>query len=497
MKTDIILTRLYHSMEQEFGHLSKFGYVEISNGICTLAAVARHKSYSVEIIDAMALKLDNEALAAIIAGKNPKYLGISACTMDIIAAADLAARIKGVKPSIRIIIGGPHITALPQETMDEFPIFEIGVIGEGEDTLAELLDVLGGKSAKVLTDVDGLIFRKGNALVTTKPRAFIMDLDALPLPAWDLLPDLRRYYFAPAWTMHSGQTATIITSRGCPCQCIYCDRKVFGNVVRYHSPEYVLEMMRTIHKKYDIGHLRIGDDNFIINKKRLHAICDYLIKEKMMLTWSCLARVDSVDPDMLARMRKAGCWSIAVGVETGSQEIHDVEKKGVTLERIEDAVAMIRKAGIRTISFNIVGHPLETVETMKKTIEFNKRIKVDEFKTQFMVPFPGTELYQNAERYGTLERDWKKMTVFNDPIFVPYGLTKEDLITWNKRGFRSFYLQPRIVLGYIRNIRSFGELWMMVSGGFTIITWELMKLFNIRPRKKSAAADETTPPTTR
>lgn len=493
MKTEIILTRIYHSMEEEFGHLSKFGYVEISNGLCTLAAVLRQKSYNVEIVDAMALKLGNQELANAINDKSPRYLGISACTMDIIAAADLAARVKSLKPSIRIIIGGPHITALPKETMEEFSVFDIGVIGEGEETLPELLDVLDGRIPKKLTGVDGLVFRENSALVVTKPRAFIKDLDALPLPAWDLLPNLRQYYFAPAWTMHSGQTATIITSRGCPCQCIYCDRKVFGNVVRYHGPEYVLEMMRTVHKKHDIGHLRIGDDNFVINKKRLHAICDRLIGEKMVLSWSCLARVDSVDPEMLAKMKKAGCWSIAVGVETGSQKIHDIEKKGVTLDRIEKAVAMIRKAGIRTISFNIVGHPLETVETMKKTIEFNKRIKVDEFKTQFMVPFPGTELYQNADLYGTLEKDWKKMTVFNDPIFIPYGLRKEDLIEWNKRGFRSFYLQPRIVLGYIRNIRSFSELWMMVSGGFTIITWELMKFFNMRTRHKQAASKK--PPT--
>lgn len=488
MKTDIILTRLYHSMEEEFGHLSKFGYVEISNGICTLAAVARQKAYSVEIIDAMALKLENEALADSIAEKNPNYLGISACTMDIVAAADLASRVKSIRPSISIIIGGPHITALPKETMDEFPVFGIGVIGEGEDTLVELLDVLGGKRAKELAEVDGLIFREGGALVTTKPRAFIKDLDVLPLPAWDLLPDLRQYYFAPAWTMHSGQTATIITSRGCPCQCIYCDREVFGNVVRYHSPEYVLEMMRTIHKKYDIGHLRIGDDNFIINKKRLHAICDYLIEERMNLTWSCLARGDSVDPDMLAKMRRAGCWSIAVGVETGSQEIHDIEKKGVTLERIEQAIVMIRKAGIKTISFNIVGHPLETVETMKKTIAFNKRIKVDDFKTQFMVPFPGTELYQNAEKYGTFEKDWKKMTVFQ-PVFIPHGLTKEDLIAWNKRGFRSFYLQPRIILSYLRNIRSFGEAQKILLGIMTIARWRVRECFEFCTGRRVAKKD--------
>lgn len=494
---DVIFTRIYHSMEEEFGHLSKFGCIEIQNGICWLAAVTRKRGYNTEIIDALPMKLNNECLADLIAGKGARFVGISACTMDIHRTSDLAARLKKIKPDMVVIVGGPHITAVPDETMRLFPSIDIGVIGEGEETIVELLDVLNGRVGKKLSDVAGLIYRKDDAIIQTKPRAFITDLDSLPLPAWDLLPDLKKFYFAPAWTMHSGNTTTIITSRGCPFQCIYCDRKVFGNAVRYHSAEYVIGMLKTLYFKHDIRHFRIGDDNFIIKKDRLFKICDLIGKEGLKISWSCLARADCIEPDVLSKMKDAGCWSIAYGVETGSQEIHDIEKKNIKLDEITRAVALTKKAGIRTISFNIIGHPLETIETIKKTIDFNKRIKVDEFKTQFMTPFPGTELYQNAEKYGTLDRDWSKMAVFRDPIFIPYGLTKENMVEWNKKGFRSFYLQPRIILGYVRNIRSFGELKMIVSGGLTIITWEIMKLFNIKPRKKPAAADEIIPPAAR
>lgn len=472
----IVFTRIYHSLDEEYGHLSKFGCIEISNGICCLAAVTRENKYDTEIIDALPLALDNDELVRLLARKNPEYIGISACTMDIYRASDLAEKLKMAKASIVIIIGGPHITAVPDETMERFPAFDIGVIGEGEDTIIDLLNSLTGKNSKKLSEVEGLIFREGGRLITTRPRKFIQELDRLPLPAWDLLPDIKTYYFAPAWTMHSGKTATIVTSRGCPFQCIYCDRKVFGNLVRYHSAGYVLDMIRTLHSRYGISHFRIGDDNFIMNKERLFKICDWLIGERLKITWSCLARVDSIEPDVLAKMKKAGCWSIAFGVETGSQKIHDIEKKHVTLEKIEKAVALTRKAGIKTISFNIIGHPLETIDTIKETIRFNKKIKVDEFKTQFMVPFPGTELYKDAEKYGEFDGDWGKMAVFHEPIFIPNGLTKEEMIEWNKRGFREFYLQPRVILAYIKNVRSIAEFGTILTGAATILNWKLREI---------------------
>jgi len=423
------------------------------------------------------LRLGNNELVDIIGKENPKYVGISACTLDIFGAANLAEKLKNAKPGIVTILGGPHVTAVPEETMKKFPAVDIGVIGEGEGTIVDLLGAIEKKNDKSLSEVEGIIYRENGNILSTKPRSLISDIDSLPLPAWDLLPDIKKHYFAPPWTMHSGKTATIITSRGCPFQCIYCDRKVFGNRVRFHSAEYVLNIIKTMHYKYDISHFRISDDNFIANKKRLKDICDLIIKEKLNITWSCLARVDYIDPEVLSIMKKAGCWSIAFGVETGSQKIHDFEKKKVTLEKIEKAVEMTRKAGIRTISFNIIGHPLETVETIKQTIKFNKKIKVDDFKTQFMVPFPGSELYQMAKNYGTFNEDWKAMSVFKEPIFIPHGLTKEELIKWNKKAFWSFYLQPRIILSYLTQIRGISEIRMMLLGGITLVKWKVKELF--------------------
>lgn len=492
--TDIIFVRTYHSLKDEFGHLAAFGYVEVSNALLYLAAMTRHHGYNTKIIDALALKLETEKLAKLILEQNPKYVGITSVTMDIFRSHELAKLIKEANPNITVINGGPHMSAAAKETMERMPYFDIGVIGEAEGIIIDLLDTLEGRGKAKLMNVNGLIYRERGDLKMTAPASLVQDLDTLPVPAWDLLPDMKKFYFAPAWTKHGGQAATIITSRGCPYKCTYCDRSVFGNKVRYHGPKYTLNMIRTLKKKYGIGHFRIGDDNFIMHRERLAEICQGIIREKLEVSWSCLSRADLINEKFLEEVKQAGCWSIAFGIESGSQKIHDFEKKKMSLERIAEAIALCRKYKIKTISFNIIGHPLETIETIKETIEFNKKIKVDDFKTQFMTPFPGTELYQDADKLGKFDKSWEKMVVFSDPIFIPNGLTKEDLIKWNKKGFISFYTQPRIIYNYLAQIHSSKEIKMICSGAITIVTWKIIEKVRQFIDKMRSFISTSTPP---
>jgi len=467
-KATVVFTRSHLSKEDEYGRLGSVGSVEIPNGLCYLAAVTRAAGHRTAIIDAHALNMANERLADRIIEEGASYVGISANTINIYSAADLAERLKKANPKIVVIVGGPHMTAVPAETMERFPDIDIGVIGEGEDTIIELLDALerGGD----LKSVRGIIFRDGAGLFTTKKRPFIMDLDRLPPPAFDLLPELKTYYKPPAWSLHAKTSALLITSRGCPSQCTFCDRAVFGNVCRAHSTEYVMKLIRDLYYNYGVRHLRLNEDNLLIFRKRLEEICNAIIDEKLKLSWSCFARVDFVDTDILRLMKRAGCWQISYGIESGEQRILDEEKKHLKLEQIERAVRLTKRFGIRVVGFNMIAHPLETVESMKKTIDFNKRIGVDDFKAEFLIPFPGTEIYHTADKYGTLDRDWRKMGVYKGPVFVPNGLTEDLLVEWSLRGMWQFYLQPRVILSYLSQVRGPNDLKTLFMGGSVVFS---------------------------
>jgi len=366
------------------------------------------------------------------------------------------------------IVGGPHITAVPVETLRRFPEIDIGIIGEGKITIVDLLNKIEKKND--LKKVKGIVYRKGKKIIITEKREFIKNLDELPPPAFDLLPDFKKYYKPPAWSLHEKMSALLITSRGCSSQCTFCDRAVFGNVCRTHSAKYVMRIIRKLYYKYGVRHLRLNEDNLLLFRNKLKGICNAIIKEKLKLSWSCFARADCVDLEILRLMKRAGCWQISYGIETGEQKILDVEKKRATLEQIERAVKLTKKIGIRVVGFNMIGHPLETIKSMKKTIDSNKQIKVDDFKAEFLTPFPGTELYYTAEKYGVLDRDWKNMGVYKGPTFIPYGLTRELLFEWHKRGLWQFYLQPRNILSYIKQTRSLNDIKTLFLGASVVLS---------------------------
>ncbi len=415
-------------------------------GLCHLAAVVREKSFDVEIIDAAVLKLNDRQTAELILSKNPDYVGITAVTMLICNAARVLELIKQKNPRIVTMVGGPHITVMAKETMEKFPAIDIAVIGEGESTIVELFDALENK--KDLSKVKGIAFRKGKNVVLTEPRPYLQDLDSIPIPAWDLLPDLAKNYQQSVLRIDRFPGASITTSRGCPAQCIFCARNVFGNSCRGYSAERVIQIIKHLQKNYGIKSFAIEDENFTMFKKRVREICEKIIEEKLDLSWSCAARVDMVEPEILSLMKKAGCWSISYGIESGSQRILDFDKKKITLERIERSLRWTKEAGIMAKGYFIIGHPTETIESIEETIAFAKKIYLDDFQMSFMNPFPGTELYDIGEKYGVFEKDWSKMNIWNTN-FIPFGITEEQLKKLSKRAFREFYFRPHIMVSHI------------------------------------------------
>lgn len=445
----IVLTTPPVTLKERYGKLSGAANTLPSLGILYLAAVLRKEGYSVSVIEASSTGLSLTELLDRIIAINPRYVGISATSLSIFNASALAEEIKKTNGKITIIIGGPHLTAIPEETMKLFKSFDFGVIGEGELTVRELINSLeqGGETS----DVPGIIFRKLDSLVKTAPMIFSEDLDSLPFPAWDLLADFPNNYCPPPFRFKKLPAVYIVTTRGCPYKCIFCDRSVFGNKCRGHSSNYILELIEYLYKNFGIREILIEDDTFVTFKPRLIEICEGLMSRNIRISWSCLARADAVTPEILGLMKKAGCWSISYGIETGDPKVMKFIGKNITLNKIEEAVRWTKEAGILSKGFFIIGHPIDTHNTIKKTIGFALRMPLDDISVSMMTPFPGSKLYEIASQYGYFEDNWKRMNELN-VVFVPKGLTENDMHRYSKEVFRRFYLRPRIVLNYIKRI---------------------------------------------
>jgi radical SAM superfamily enzyme YgiQ (UPF0313 family) len=386
--------------------------------------------------------------------------------MLISTSAEICARLKQVNPQITTIVGGPHITAIPEETMTRYPDIDIAVIGEGEETIIELLKALENK--RDLNLIKGIAYRDNGVLKFTSPRPFIKDLDILPFPAWDMLPDVLKFYQQTAARVDRLPCLSIITSRGCPFRCIFCARNVFGNVTRAHSANYLIEMLKFLKNEYGLRSVSIEDENFGVYRERLKQFCNRMIEERLNISWDCPTNINSVDPEILFLMKKAGCWQINYGIESGSQRILDFIKKGTTTEKIENALNMTVEAGMYTKGYFIIGHPTESYESIQETIDFIKRIKLDIFQMSFMIPFPGAELYDMAKDYGEFKNDWDNMNIWT-PLFIPHGFTEEDLVRESKRAYREFYLRCRPIIRFLKRALRPTSVVKFFKDGFKIL----------------------------
>jgi radical SAM superfamily enzyme YgiQ (UPF0313 family) len=463
----IVLVNPPSSLEVEFGVLAAGGSYRPPLQLATLAACLREAGIEVSILDCLALNLGYQQVLERILQSGAEYVGITATTLTIHNAAKLAKRLKEARPDLKTIIGGVHATLLPQDTLKRFPHFDLLVVGEGEQTLPQALETWDKKGS--WADLPGIAYRHNGDICLTERRPFINKLDTLPFPAWDLLPNLTQCY-QPAMMRHVRlPSAYILTARGCPFRCSFCaGRAVMGRTYRSHSVDYITKMIKALIHDYNIKDLTIYDEVLTLNKKRLYELCDRLIAEKLDLTWSCDARVDTVDYPLLKRMSEAGCRNISYGIESGSQEVLDGYRKGITVEQIEKALCMSKKAGIATSGFFMFGAPNETKKTMQETIDLLKRVDLDFFTPFFFGPQPGDAIYEKASQYGWFDNDWTKMNGVN-LIFIPNGLTRQDMESYFKKALFAFYLRPRTIIGFIKRADSLGYFWRLVKGAVALL----------------------------
>lgn len=460
---DILFVNPPLNNKKRLGDFASIGSHNPPINLLYLSAVTEKNGFKTQILDAEALKLNVGLAVQEILEIKPKFLAITAMTLSIETAFLITKKVKAANKEIPIIIGGIHLTSLPEKTMTDYPYFDVGIIGEGEITIIELLNALTKNTP--LENIKGIIYRENNKLRATTERAFIENLNELPLPPFHLLSMFPKYYRPSFQKFKRSPSTLLLTSRGCPYQCIFCDSVGLKNSYRSYSADYILELVKHLQNNFGIKDINFHDDSFTLQRNSTIAFCNALIKENIDLTWSCQTRVDLVDPELLKLMKKAGCWSVAFGIESGSQKVLDYFKKGVTLEKTRQALDWCNYAGLETIGFIIMGHPLETKETMKETLSFLKQININYILPLYFTPFPNSESFIEIEKRGALEKDWNRFTTFN-PVFIPNGLDEYILQNYRKNIYSSFYLRPKIIFKFLKKIFTGYPLEKIIAEGF-------------------------------
>lgn len=335
-------------------------------------------------------------LEAVLRRINPDHVGVSMMTPLYSAIRKTLSIIRTVIPHATILAGGPHITVLREQALACLPDIDVAFVGEAEDSIVEYARSMSGN--RDLSSIQGLLFKKDGAVVITGERERIADLDALPIPRRDLLLNVSRY--------KSETLGLMIASRGCPFQCAFCaSLPLWKRKVRLRSPESIFAELISLVESYRVKTFGFWDDTFTINKHAVIEFCRLIFKRygSRKFSWSCLSNVNQLDDRMLRWLKKAGCRQIAIGVESGSDRILTLIKKGITTEKVRQAAALVKKHGLWLHTFFMIGFPQETEEDINRTSRFIREIKPDSINLCTFTPHPGTELYDYVIHKGLFQ----------------------------------------------------------------------------------------------
>jgi len=436
--------------ERYSSSIGSSGGQQIPLGLFYLASYLRQNGFEADVVDAEATAQSNEQIIERLRTGQFRVLGISATTVAFHHALELAEMVKSSLPQTIIVIGGPHISCEPSHPM-KFSAFDFAVRNEGEETLTELMKAI--RDERAFENIRGLIFRKNGQIIVNDKRSYIDDIDALPLPAYELISDFK-HYNPPPCNYKKVPVANIITSRGCPNQCTFCDTTVFGRRIRFRSAESIVSEIELLVKQHGVKEIAFVDDTFTVSSSRIYELFDLVRAKGLRFPWTCMARINTVNEDLLRYMKNNGCWHISFGIESGDELVLKEIRKNLKIEDVKQVIDTCHRIGILTKGFFMIGHPLETLETIDKTIAFMKQLKLDDVVVTFNTPLPGTYQYDHASEYGQLDKsDWSNFNFWN-PVFIPCGLTRDILLAKHRNFYRQFYLRPRIIWRYFLSFLS-------------------------------------------
>ncbi|MFC2075953.1 B12-binding domain-containing radical SAM protein [candidate division KSB1 bacterium] len=415
-------------------------------GLAYLAATVRQEGFRVEILDCPARNLSIADIERKIEASRPDLIGVTTYTHTLAAVFQLGEICRRTAPDAVLVLGGPHMATYPEETLLKSR-YRIGVIGEGETTFLELVQRL--REGGSLDDIDGTVVKKGAQVIRNKPCRRIKDLDSIPFPARDLLPN-----HVYQTTLAAKPFSYMITSRGCPYNCTFCDKGLWGRLHTRRSPESTVTEMAECRDRYKIKCLYVYDETFTLNRDWVFETCDLIRERCPGLRWVISTRVDLLNREILEQLKKAGCYQVRLGVESGDQEILRAMKKGITLEQVNYVFRTCRELGIETYAYFMLGYPGETPQTVEKTINYALELAPDWVNFNIVQIKPGTELFQIASESGYVPVDyWHQFIDGIGDVKEPYctsdDISEEFLQKSIKSANRRFYFRLRFFIRLI------------------------------------------------
>ncbi len=400
-------------------------------GLAYIASYLREHGHKVTIVDAQVDPLSKDTLVRTV--QNANLIGITSSAPTYSAALVIANMVKHLCKEAVVVMGGPQATYLDSDCLTQSQADAV-VRGEGEITMLEIADALTySGSPQALHDVDGITYRSSGGIVKNKDRSLFRYLDELPFPARDLLP-MDKY--------RPPKSTGVISSRGCPFRCIFCaSSKLNGKKFRPRSASDVFSEVSDLVKK-GYQHISMLDDNFILDTNRVFEFADLVEKQQVKFDWSCTARVDLIDDELLTRLREVGCSGLFFGVESASNETLEIIKKGFTTDQVVEAFDVLKGHPMATTASFMIGLPGDNADKVRETIDFAKRLNPDFAMFSITTPYPGTELYENIDNYDieiTLD-DWSNFTL-TKPVVKTSMLSTRDLQRWFVKAYYSYYLR--------------------------------------------------------
>lgn len=460
------------SKRELWGQYEKGGGAYFPLGLMSVAGFIRQQGHNVRIIDASLLAWAHENLQEHLKNNTYDIVAFGNCYTALAHIVFSTVRTcRKFLPNAKMVVGGIHPTLFPKEVLLACPELDVAVFGEGELTFKEIIDHYE-KGIIGLDKIKGIAYRKGETICLNEPRTVIPDLSILPSLPYDLVEVEK--YIPPPSNYKRLPTFGFLVQRGCPYRCVYCDSRIHGSKVRHDNIEKIISEMKYLIKNYDMKGILFHDSCLTINRDFSMKLFQRMIDEKFDLTWTCYTRVDRVDPELLTLMKKAGCWSVAFGLESGNDESLKRIHKGVTVEQNVRGIKMVKNAGLQVIGSFILCLPGEDEQMTLNTIRFAKKQKLDTAVFFLPVPFFGTQLYEICKEEGGLVKDiqWEDFKQWMDqknPLYINPLIGKNRMVELYNYAMKSFYLSPLFLFRSLLRIRSYNDFKKYLKGFFSLI----------------------------